>query len=397
MEHELDPFSYAFHEDPYPVYHRLRDHHPVYENPRLGFYALSRFADVVAASLDHGTYSSARGTLVHEIDPAMLAAMPMMIFMDPPQQTRLRKLVSRAFTPRAVAALEPAIRALAVRLVEELRARGGGDFVGELAAVLPVEVISTLLGVPAADRAQVREWTDRSLERDPDTPELPPATVAALVKLNAYFGELVAERRRRPGHDDLVSGLLEAEVEREDGERERLSEREIVGFVGLLSGAGNETVTKLLGNAIVLLARHPDAREALVREPDRLPGAIEECLRYWPPSQYQGRSLTRDVTLHGVTMAKGARVLLLTGAACRDEREFPNADRFEIGREIAIQLALGHGIHKCLGAALARLEARVALEEWLARIPRFEIDEAGLERVHMTSVMGFARVPFRVV
>jgi len=386
---QLDPYSYAFHEDPYPTYRWLRDHAPVYRNERLGFYALSRWRDVLEASLDPATYSSARGTLLQDVDPQLLEAVPMMIWMDPPRQTRLRKLVGKVFTPRAMAALEPEIRALAVRLVEAQRERGGCEFVSAFAGVLPIEVISTLLGVPPADRERVREWTDASLTRDPDTPALPPAALEAYEHIRAYFTALVSERRKRPG-EDLVSGLLTAEIE-----GERLTDGEILGFTGLLSGAGNETVTKLLGNAIVLLARNPEARETLVRSPQRIPDAIEEALRYWPPSQYQGRSLTRDVELHGERLPRGSRVLLLTGSACRDEREFPDADRFDMDRKIPVQLAFGHGVHKCLGAALARLEARVSLEEWLARIPVWEVDEAGLEHVHMTSVMGFARVPLR--
>jgi cytochrome P450 len=392
---ELDPFDHAFQDDPYPAYRWLRDHEPVHHSPRLDLWALSRFRDVLDASLDHATFSSARGTLTHDMDPKRLAAVPMMIFLDPPRQTRLRKLVSRAFTPAAVAALEPGVRALAASLAEELREAGGGDFVQALAAVLPLEVISTLLGVPAADRAQVRRWTDLGLERDERSPLPPPRALEAMGRTSAYFQELVAERRRRPG-DDLLSRLLDAEVADDGGRPTRLTDGEILGFVTLLSGAGNETVTKLLGNAAVLLARHPEARAALVADPGRIPAAIEECLRYWPPSQYQGRCLHRDVTLHGVTIPAGARVLLLTGAACRDEREFPEADAFRIDRPIPIQLAFGHGAHKCLGAALARLEARVALEEWLARVPAWEVDDAGLARVHMTSVMGFARVPVRI-
>lgn len=389
---ELDPYSYAFQEDPYPTYRVLRDDAPVYWSERRSFFALSRFRDVVDASLDHATYSSARGTLVQDADPAMLEAIPMMIFMDPPRQTRLRKLISRVFTPRAVERMETAIRARAEQLLDAMCARGSADFVADFAAVLPMDAISALLGVPACDRNAVREHTDAMLSRDPDTPALPARAIAGGTWTTQYFGRLIAERRARPG-DDLVSGLLAAEIPGDDGTPTRLTEGEILGFVTLLSGAGNETVTKLLGNAAVLLARHPDLRALLAREPARLPGAIEECLRYWPPSQYQGRSLTRDVTLHGVSMPEGSRVLLLTGAACRDEREFPDADRFDAARPIAIQLAFGHGVHKCLGAALARLEARIALEALLARIPTWSIDEARCTRVHMTSVMGFASIP----
>jgi cytochrome P450 len=389
---ELDPYCYAFHEDPYPTYRWLRDEAPLYHNERLGFYALSRFRDVVEASLDHATYSSAYGTLVHDIDPKLLEAIPMMIFMDPPRQSRLRKLVSRAFTPHAVARLEPSIRALAARLLDELRGRGGCEFVHDFAAVLPVEVISTLLGVPERDRTTLRQWTDDSLARDPDTPALPQRALEAHARMSAYFTALVAERRRQPG-EDLVSGLIAAELPDDDGHATRLTDPEIIGFAGLLSGAGNETVTKLLGNAVVLLARHPGPRSALANDPSGLPSAIEECLRYWPPSQYQGRKTLRDVSWHGTVIPKGSRLLLLTGAACRDEREFPDADRFDVARAIAIQLALGHGVHKCLGAALARLEARVSLETLLAQIPEWSIDESRCTRVHMTSVMGFASVP----
>ncbi len=389
---ELDPYSYAFHEDPYPTYGWLRDEAPLYHNERLGFYALSRFRDVARASLDHATYSSAHGTLVEDIDPRLLEASPMMIFMDPPRQSRLRKLVSRAFTPHAITRLEPSIRTLATRLLGAIRSRGGCDFVREFAAVLPMEVISTLLGVPDTDRTLVRGFTDDSLQRDPDTPVLPQRALEAHVQMGAYFRELVADRRRRPG-DDLVSGLVAAELPDENGSPTRLTDPEIIGFAGLLAGAGNETVTKLLGNAVVLLARHPDARRTLASDPALIPAAIEECLRYWPPSQYQGRKATDDVEWYGRSIPKGARVLLVTGAACRDEREFPDADRFDVSRPIAIQLALGHGVHKCLGAALARLEARVSLETLLAQIPEWSIDESRCTRVHMTSVMGFASVP----
>jgi cytochrome P450 len=191
----------------------------------------------------------------------------------------------------------------------------------------------------------------------------------------------------------MTSLLAHAELVDEDGEPQRLTDAELVGFCNLLSAAGNETVTKLLGNAVVLLARHPDQRRRLVADPGRMANAVEECLRYWPPSQYQGRTLMRDVTLHGVTMPRNGFVLLLTGAACRDERQFADADAFDVGRDVSLQLAFGHGAHKCLGAALARLESRIALEELHARIPEYAIDESACTRVHMSNVHGFASVP----
>lgn len=387
---ELNPFSWDFHADPYPTYRWLRDQAPVYRNEALDFWALSRWDDVLAASLAHDVYSSAKGTVL-EIDPATIEGFPIIIFMDPPRQTRLRRLVSKAFTPARIAALEPFVRATAVELLADMRAAGRADFVADFAARLPIAVISHLIGVPQADRDLIRAWTDESLDRDADSPAIPARAIAASARLGRYFYELAAEKRARP-QDDMISLLAHAEFE-EDGETQRLTDAELIGFCGLLSAAGNETVTKLLGNAVVLLARHPEQRRRLVADPARLPAAVEECLRYWPPSQYQGRTLTRAVTLHGVTMPRDARVLLLTAAACRDERQFPDPDRFDVGRDVPLQMAFGHGAHKCLGAALARLEGRVALEELHARIPEYAIDEAACTRVHMSNVHGFASVP----
>jgi cytochrome P450 len=388
---ELNPFSYAFHEDPYPTYRWLRDHAPVYRNDELDFYALSRFEDIVAASVDHDTYSSAKGTVL-EMDLSMIEALPIIIFMDPPRQTRLRRLVSKAFTPARIAALEPLIRSIAVELLERFAAAGQCEFIADFAARLPIEVISSMIGVPREDRTMVREWTDEALARDADDPRIPPAALRANAELGRYFYQLVSERRARP-RDDMATLLAQAELTDDDGSTQRLSDAELTGFCSLLSSAGNETVTKLLGNAVVLLARHPEQRRRVAEDPRLIPGAVEEILRYWPPSQYQGRTLTRDIALHGVSMPRDARVLLLTGSGCRDERAFPNADAFDIGRDVPLQLALGHGAHKCLGAALARLESRVALEELHARVPLYEVDEANLARVHMSNVHGFACVP----
>ncbi|HSQ00417.1 MAG TPA: cytochrome P450 [Candidatus Dormibacteraeota bacterium] len=388
---ELNPFSYGFQADPYPTYRWLRDHAPVYRNQALDFFALSRWDDVLAASLEHDTYSSAKGTVL-EMDRAMIEGFPIIIFMDPPRQTRLRRLVSKAFTPARINALDPFIRRTAIELVEQIRGAGRCDFIADFAARLPIAVISAMIGVPAADRDMIREWTDESLSRDADNPQIPARALAASARLGQYFYALATEKRAHPG-DDMTSLLAHAEFVDETGEPQRLTDAELVGFCSLLSAAGNETVTKLLGNAIVLLARHPDQRRRLVEDPRRIPEAVEECLRYWPPSQYQGRTLMRDVTLHGVTMPRDAFVLLLTGAACRDERQFPDADRFDITRDVPVQLAFGHGAHKCLGAALARLESRIALEELHARIPDYGVDESACTRVHMSNVHGFASVP----
>ena len=390
---DLNPFSFEFHEDPYPTYGWLRTHAPLHYHATLDFYTLARFRDVVAASQDWRTYSSAEGTLVERLNPQLFEATPMMIFMDPPRHDRLRKLVSSVFTPRRVGSLEPFIRATAVRLLEPLAANGGGDFVKEFSAPLPMEVIFTMLGVPDADRHQLRAWMDLSLDRDRDTPAIPARAIEATMQLGKYWYELIGALRGRP-NDGLISGLLTAEVETDDGGSTRLSDGEVIGFCSLLGAAGNETVTKLLANAAVLLARHPEQYAGLVADPAAIPNAVEEVLRYWSPSQYQGRTVTRAVEWYGQRVPRGARVLLLTGSANRDEREFGDADRFDITRNIPIALGFGYGAHFCLGASLARLESRVALEEFTRRFPRYHIDEARCVRVHMSNVHGFASVPF---
>jgi cytochrome P450 len=390
---ELNPFSYAFHEDPYPTYRWLRDERPVYRNEQLDFWALSRYHDVVDASRDWATYSSAEGTTLERLDPRVGEYLPMMIFMDPPRQTRLRALVSKVFTPRRVAELEPFIRETARHYLAPLVERGGGDFVRQFSALLPMDVIFTLLGVPSQDRNALRERMDASLHRDPDNPAIPPSAIAAMAEQGRYWFEFVAARRRTP-QDDLVSHLIAAEIPNADGTPERLTDPEVAGFLNLLGGAGTETVTKLLGNAIVLFARHPGEYRKLLDDAGRIPNAVEEVLRYTSPSQYQGRTLMRDVELHGQTMPRGARVLLLTAAANRDERAFPEPDRFDVERQQLVPLGFGYGVHSCLGAAVARLESRVALEEFCAAFPRYAVDEHRLERVHMSNVHGFSGVPF---
>jgi cytochrome P450 len=385
---ELNPFAHEFHADPHPTYRWLRANAPLYRNDTLGFYALSRYADVRDASLDWGTYSSAEGTTVERMDTTVFADRPMMIFMDPPRHGRLRALVNRAFTPRRIADLEPFVRATATRLLEPLARAGGGDFVQDFSAPLPMEVIFTLLGVPDADRRMLRGWMDASLERDRDTPTLPAHAIEAMVNLMQYWHEFLAVLRAKP-NDGLIAGLLDAQV---DGER--LTDGEIVGFCSLLGAAGNETVTKLLGGTCVLLARDPAQWADLVAHPALIPTAVEEALRYTSPSQYQGRTVTKDVEWYGTRVPAGSRILMLTGSANRDERAFPNPDRFDVRREPNEHLALGLGVHFCLGAALARLESRVALEELGRRFPRFGVDEDKCVRVHMSNVQGFESVPF---
>src|SRR5262245_26487398 len=327
------------------------------------------------------------------MDPRFFDARPMMIFLDPPRHDRLRKLVSRAFTPRRVAGLEPFIRTAATRLLDRLAADGGGDFVRDFSMPLPMEVTFTLLGVPEADRLWLRERMDLSLERDRDTPVIPQRAIIAMAEMMQYWADFVETLRRQP-NDGLVAALLDAEVESDDGQNTRLTDGEVIGFCSLLGSAGNETVTKLLANACVLFARHPDQYRAVRADPALIPDAVTEVLRYWSPSQYQGRTITRDVDWYGTTVPTGARILLLTGAANRDEREFADPDRFDIRRRPETHIGFGHGVHFCLGASLARLESRVALEEFRRRFPSYSVDPARCVRVHMSNVHGYERVPF---
>jgi cytochrome P450 len=384
---EYDPYSYELDVDPYPVYRHLRDHEPAYYHERLDFWALSRFDDVLRAFVDWETWSSARGTVLELMDRDVSG--PLIIFMDPPRQTRLRNLVSKAFTPRRVAALEPRIREITAGYLDPLLGRGRCDIVREFTAKLPMDVISSLLGIPAADRDAVRGWSNDVLHRDPGNPNPPRRAIAAMLELMAYFDDALAERRRRP-RDDLMSALIGAEIADEDGQPQRLTDIEIKGFFNLMATAGNETVTKLLATAFYWLWRFPDQRRALVEDPTLVPRAVDETLRFDPPSQYQGRTLTRDVLLHGRELPKGARVLLINAATGRDERKYPDPDRFDVRREFDLHLNFGHGRHVCLGKNLALLESRIALTEFLRRFPEYEIPEDGVERMHSSNVRGFS-------
>jgi cytochrome P450 len=385
-----DPYDYAIDADPHPIFKRLRDEAPVYYNEQYGFWALSRFEDVLAASIDHETFSSARGTVIELMDRPM--ANPPMIFMDPPQHTRFRKLVRRTFTRRSTGRLEGRIRGLCRGYLDPFVGSGGFDYVADFGARLPVMVISSLLGVPEEDQEQLRIWSDLALHREPGETGPSRAAQDASEDMFAYWQGHIDARRRRPG-DDVMSDLIRAELEQDDGSTRRLSDAELHAFYLLISAAGNETVARFLGWAATLLARHPGEREKLARDPSLAANAVEEILRYESPSPIQGRFLTRDVELHGRIVPKDSKIALLTASANRDEREFEDADRFDVTRHIDRHVALGFGIHFCLGASLARLETRVALEETLLRFPTWEIAEEGLEMVHTSTVRGYARVP----
>jgi cytochrome P450 len=395
---EFDPFSEEFFNDPYETYRRLRDEAPVYFSERYGFYALSRFADVLTAHREWETFSSAHGVELFTLskDPEEVASYRSIIMMDPPEHDGFRALVSRVFTPRAVSALEPMIRDVICSFLDPLNDGREFDAVADFAAPFPVEVISRMLGVPDADRQQIRHRIDLSLHREPGQIAPSPENQQAVLENGIYFHELTVEKRKNPG-DDMLSRLTQVTVDRGDGVETGLDDAEITGFASLLGGAGAETVTKLVGNAAVLFWRHPE-QWLTVRDDDaKIPRAVEEILRYWPPSQYQGRYSVQERAFEGGTIPAGYPVLLITGAATRDPREFERPDEFDIERQPGITIGFGHGVHSCLGAALARMESRIAIEELARRWRRLEVDEAGLRRVHMANVAGYSNVPVRAV
>ncbi|HZQ57515.1 MAG TPA: cytochrome P450 [Acidimicrobiales bacterium] len=369
-----DPSTPDFQANMYSVYRRLRDEQPVYVG--ASSFALSRFEDVWRAVNDWETFSS----VVAEAN----SLLPQMIYFDPPRHTAMRALVSRAFTPKRVAEVEALVRSTARSMIDGIAAAGGCELQHEFAAVLPSVVIAKMIGVEEEHIPQFRTWTESFLEITG-----PEDYQDAAGKIYGLFASLLAARREAP-RDDLMTALIEAEV---DGQR--LTDDELLGFCLLLILAGNDTTSSLIGSGTVLLAQNPDQRELLVANPSLWPKAIEEMNRVESPTQVLPRTTTRDVTLHGVTMPAGSRVMLIWGSANHDEREFPDPERFDITRTITRHLAFGHGIHYCLGANLARLEARVAFEEWHQRFPRYAL--AGEpERIVSIWARAYRRVPIAV-
>lgn len=390
MSLSFSPYDYEFHNDPYPVYARLRAEAPVYRNDELGFWVLSRYDDVAAGFRDFEAFSNANGVMV---EPSMwgpnAANFISFLAMDPPRHTAMRGLISRGFTPRRVAALEPRIREIAGRYVDEAVDRGSFDFMTGLAAALPLDVISELIGVAEDDRGQVRRLVDQMLHREEGMRDIPPAAVEAGMSITEYFLSLIAERRRAPAQD-LISALVDA-----DTVGAPLTDAELVAFLFLLVGAGIETTTHLLGSAWYWAWRNPAQRAAAFG--GNIAGWIEETLRYDSPAQVVARLAARDLDLHGGRVPAGAQVLLLPGSANRDDRVFPDPDRYDLGRDTSKLISFGSGRHFCLGAPLGRLEARVALEQLVARVrPDYEIDPAGVRRVHSVNVRGFASLPTSV-
>lgn len=391
----FDPFSAEFFNDPYPIYRRLRDEAPVYHNERLNFYALSRHEDVAAAFKDFETYSSARGVTLDQVSTGEVLTEPLVQFMDPPAHRRMRGLVNKVFTPRAIAALEPTVRATIDGYFSHLDP--DFDVVADFSAYFPVEVITTMLGVPEEDRQSVRHYQDLVLEREAGSTAISEAGKEAMRENGLLYYNLIQQRRVEP-RDDMISALIAAEVDRDDGTKTKLDDVEIAGFCILLGGAGAETVTKLIGSAMVLLSRHRDQWEHLRADRTKIADAVEEVLRFDGPVQYDCRYSLKEVQLHGATIPAHKPVMLLPASANRDERAFTDPDTFDIDRDRAEaqNLGFGYGIHSCLGAALARMESKIALDHLLDLLPWFEVATDKLRRVSMTNVNGYANVPIRV-
>jgi cytochrome P450 len=386
-----DPYDAGIDADPYPVWKRMRDQTPLYFNERHEFFALSRYEDVESGLLDWKTYRSGRGTVLEIVKENIDIPPGSILFEDPPLHDQHRSLLVRVFTPKKMSALEPLVRDYCARALDPLVGADGFDFVKDLGGPMPMRVIGYLLGIPESDQEAIRERLDAGMRLDEGSADRTGDENFAFVEM---FAEYIDWRAKHPS-DDLMTELLNAELHEEDGSTRRLTREEVLTYVSLLAGAGNETTTRLIGWTGKVLGEHPDQRRQITEDRLLLTNAIEELLRYEAPSPVQARYVARDVTHHGQTVPEGSIMLLLNGSANRDERKFADADRFDIHRSIGRHLSLGYGLHHCLGAALARLEGRVALDEILNRFPDWEVDTDRAVQAKTSTVRGWESLPVR--
>ena len=387
-----DPYDWDIDTDPYPTWKRLRDEAPLYYNEKYDFYALSRFDDVERCSVDWRTYISGKGSVLEIIKSGMEMPPGNILFEDPPAHDLHRSLLSRVFTPKRIAEIEPKVREFCARTLDPHVGSDRFDFILDLGAQMPMRTIGMLLGIPEDDQEAIRERIDAGFKME--SGEMPDADRATygIRSFGDDFADYMERRAQNPS-DDLMTDLLNAEFEDETGTTRKLTRDEILNYVGLLNAAGNETTTRLIGWTGKVLAEHPEQRQELVDDPTLVPQAIEELLRYEAPSPVQARYVTRDVEHHGQTLPEGSVVLLLTAAANRDERHFDDPDRFDIHRKVDHHLTFGYGIHFCLGSHLARLEGRIALEEVLERFPKWDVDWDNAVQAHTTTVRGWEKLP----
>ena len=379
--------------DPHPVWKRMREEMPLYYNDKFDFYALSRYEDVMAASKDWETFSSAYGTTLDMMrNPEMLDLGRTILTMDPPEHDQLRSLVGRRFTPKAAKSMEDEVREIVSTWLDQLKGRASFDFIQDFGALVPMMVICSFMGLPKEDHDSVRKLVDASLHREEGQDSFDMDTMMRSIRY--YDGALAI--REFESRDDFISELITANVKLDDGTTRPLTQSERINFLSLTAGGGNETVARLLGWAGALLAEHPEQRKLLVDNPDLIPQAVEEILRFESPSPVQGRTVMKDIELHGTTIKKGSIVLLLTNSANRDADAYEDPDTFNIMREPKQHASFGFGAHFCVGAALARLEGRVALEETLKRYPEWDVEWTDTERVHTSSVRGYLKLPVKV-
>jgi cytochrome P450 len=395
----FDPFSEDFFNGAYETYRRMRDEAPVYYDEEHDFYALTRHGDVAPAFKDFETYSSRYGVDLASVQQGLPVetGVKMIILMDPPEHRHMRSLLNKVFTPRAIQAQKEMVNEKVEKYLSAVDPEGF-DAVRDFSAPFPVEVITTMLGVPEEHAQKIRHWIDVSLHREIGQIEVSEEGMKANAETAMFYYDLIQKRRAEP-KDDLFTQLLEAELEREDGSKSKLDDLEIAAFSTLLGAAGAETVTKLVGNAVYMFAKHPDQWQKLLDDRSKIPAAVEELLRYEAPANYNVRRSMKEIHLHGTTIPEGKPVFLIGGSANRDERAWTDPDKFDIDRDRtqAQNLGLGYGIHSCLGAALARLESATALEKLLDFMPRFEVDFDNCRRVHMQNVVGWQNVPVRVL
>ena len=390
-----DPYDVDINADPYPVYRRLREEAPLYYNERHDFYALSRFEDVEPGLRDHQTYISGRGGVLEIIKAGVEIPPGTLIFEDPPAHHVHRRLLSRAFTPRRVMELDGKVRELCARCLDPLAGVDRFDVIAVLGSQVAMRTIGMLLGIPEADQEAVRDRVDANLRTKEGEPMQVSADHIGESMINEVFADYIDWRAEHPS-DDIMTELLRAEFEDETATVRRLDREELLLYVNVVAGAGNETTNRLIGWAGKVLADHPGQRRQLVEERALVPNAIEELLRYEPPGPHVGRHVARDVEVRGTRVPEGSAVLFLVGAANRDDRRFPDGDRFDVRRRIGQHLAFGTGVHFCLGAALARLEGRIALEELLARFPEWDVDLEDARLAPTSTVRGWEKLPLVV-
>ena len=384
-----DPYDVDINADPYPIYARLRDEAPIYHNERYDFWVLSRFDDVQKALVDWRTFSSTRSDILDLIKAGIELPSGVILFEDPPVHTMHRGLMSRVFTPRRMAALEDQVRDFCIRCLDPLVGADAFDIIAELASIMPMRVIGMLLGIPEADQIAVRDKTDANLRTEPGQPmRIREDEVAS----GAMFEDYIDWRAKNPS-DDLMTQLLTAEFEDEDGVTRTLTRQEVSTYTAVLAGAGNETTGRLIGWVAKLLAEHPDQRRAVYEDRSLLQNVIDETLRFEPTGHATARYVMRDVEYYGTTVPVGSAVLLNVASANRDPRRYDDPDVYDIRRTDIAHLTFGYGLHFCLGANLARLEGRVALDELLNRFPEWDIDPDQMELAPTTTVRGWARMP----